>query len=89
MADIEAKLAELTTAGATLKEPASDVGDGRLVATVADPDGNVLGIMQVPVTPLPSSLASLPLRRLQPPRSVPVVGSAAPTTEPPHERTYR
>lgn len=44
--DIEAKLAELTAAGATVKEPASDVGGGRLVATVTDPDGNVVGIMQ-------------------------------------------
>ena len=33
--DIEAKLAEATTAaGATVKEPAHDVGGGRLVATV-------------------------------------------------------
>ncbi|HZD66777.1 MAG TPA: VOC family protein [Acidimicrobiales bacterium] len=46
VADIEAKLAELTAAGATTKEPARDVGGGRLVATVADPDGNVLGLIQ-------------------------------------------
>src|SRR6202011_784866 len=32
--DIEAKLAEVTAAGATVKEPAHDVGGGRLVATV-------------------------------------------------------
>jgi predicted enzyme related to lactoylglutathione lyase len=44
--DIEAKLAEVTAAGATLKEPARDVGGGRLVATVTDPDGNVLGLVQ-------------------------------------------
>jgi predicted enzyme related to lactoylglutathione lyase len=44
--DIEAKLAEVTAAGATLKEPAHDVGGGRLVATVTDPDGNVLGLVQ-------------------------------------------
>ena len=44
--DIEAKLAELTAAGATVKNPARDVGGGRLVATVADPDGNVLGLLQ-------------------------------------------
>ena len=37
--DIEAKLAEVTAAGATVKEPAHDVGGGRLVATVTDPDG--------------------------------------------------
>lgn len=46
VADIEAKLAELTGAGATVKEPARDVGGGRRVATVTDPDGNVLGLIQ-------------------------------------------
>ena len=46
VSDIEAKLAEVTAAGATLKEPAHDVGGGRLVATVTDPDGNVLGLLQ-------------------------------------------
>jgi predicted enzyme related to lactoylglutathione lyase len=44
--DIEAKLAEVTAAGATLKEAAHDVGGGRLVATVTDTDGNVLGLVQ-------------------------------------------
>ncbi|WP_309116197.1 VOC family protein [Saccharothrix sp.] len=46
VADIEAKLAEVTAAGATVKDPVSDVGGGRLVATFTDPDGNVLGILQ-------------------------------------------
>jgi len=46
VADIEAKLAEVTAAGATVKEAAHDVGGGRLVATVVDPDGNVLGLLQ-------------------------------------------
>ena len=46
VADLEAKLAEVTAAGATVKEPAHDVGGGRLVATVTDPDGNVLGLLQ-------------------------------------------
>src|SRR4029453_12239449 len=46
VADIEAKLAEVTAAGATVKEPARDVGGGRLVATITDPDGNVLGLIQ-------------------------------------------
>jgi predicted enzyme related to lactoylglutathione lyase len=44
--DLEAKLAEVTAAGAAVKEPAHDVGGGRLVATVTDPDGNVLGLLQ-------------------------------------------
>jgi predicted enzyme related to lactoylglutathione lyase len=46
VSDLEAKLAEVTAAGATVKEPAHDVGGGRLVATVTDPDGNVLGLLQ-------------------------------------------
>ncbi len=44
--DIEAKLAEVTAAGAAVNEAAHDVGGGRLVATVTDPDGNVLGLLQ-------------------------------------------
>ena len=44
--DIEAKLAEVTAAGATVHEAPRDVGGGRLVATVTDPDGNVLGLLQ-------------------------------------------
>jgi predicted enzyme related to lactoylglutathione lyase len=46
VADIETKLAEVTAAGATVKEAPRDVGGGRLVATFADPDGNVLGLLQ-------------------------------------------
>jgi predicted enzyme related to lactoylglutathione lyase len=46
VADIEAKLAEVTAAGAAVKEPAHDVGGGRLVASFTDPDGNVLGLIQ-------------------------------------------
>ena len=48
VADIEATLAEVTAAGATVKEPARDVGGGRLVATFTDLDGNVLGLFQDP-----------------------------------------
>jgi predicted enzyme related to lactoylglutathione lyase len=44
--DIEAKLAEVTAAGATVTEPAHEVGGGRLVAAFTDPDGNVLGLIQ-------------------------------------------
>jgi predicted enzyme related to lactoylglutathione lyase len=46
VADIEAKLAEVTAAGATVKDAPSDVGGGRLVASFTDPDGNVLGLIQ-------------------------------------------
>lgn len=44
--DIEAKLAEVTAAGATPRDAVRDVGGGRLVATFTDPDGNVLGLLQ-------------------------------------------
>ena len=44
--DIEAKLAEVTAAGAAVKDPARDVGGGSLVASFTDPDGNVLGLIQ-------------------------------------------
>ena len=44
--DIEAKLAEVTAAGAKVKDAPRDVGGGRLVASFTDPDGNVLGLIQ-------------------------------------------
>jgi predicted enzyme related to lactoylglutathione lyase len=46
VADIEAKLAEVTAAGAVVKEAPHEVGGGRLVASFTDPDGNVLGLIQ-------------------------------------------
>ncbi|MGR6915278.1 VOC family protein [[Actinomadura] parvosata] len=46
VADIEAKLAEVTAAGATVKDKPREVGGGRVVATFTDPDGNVLGVLQ-------------------------------------------
>ena len=46
VADIEATPAEVTAAGATVKEPAHDVGGGRLVATLTDTHGNVPGLLQ-------------------------------------------
>ena len=46
VSDIEAKLAEVAAAGASVKDSVRDVGGGRLVATFSDPDGNVLGLLQ-------------------------------------------
>ena len=46
VSDIEAKLAELTEAGATVYEPVREVGGGRVVASIADPDGNILGLAE-------------------------------------------
>ena len=48
VADIEAKLAEVTAAGASVQDPPREVGRGRLVATFVDPDGNALGLIQDP-----------------------------------------
>jgi len=44
--DIEAKLAEVTAAGGTIKDAANEVGGGRVVASFIDLDGNVLGLIQ-------------------------------------------
>src|SRR6476469_1513213 len=44
--DIEAKLAEVTAAGATVKDAPKEVGGGRVVASVIELDGNVLGLIQ-------------------------------------------
>ncbi|QLY32679.1 VOC family protein [Nocardia huaxiensis] len=46
--DIEATLAAVTDAGGTVREPIREVGGGRRVATLTDPDGNVLGLLQDP-----------------------------------------
>ena len=46
VADIEAKLAVVTAAGATVKDSPREVGGGRVVASFTDPDGNVLGLIQ-------------------------------------------
>ncbi len=46
--DIQATIDELTNAGATLHEPPYDVGGGKLVGSVKDADGNVIGLTQEP-----------------------------------------
>jgi predicted enzyme related to lactoylglutathione lyase len=46
VADIEAKVAELVAAGASVHQAPAAVGGGRLVATVKDTDGNILGLVQ-------------------------------------------
>lgn len=44
--DIEKSLAALTGAGATAGQTVTDVGGGKLTATVTDADGNVIGLVQ-------------------------------------------
>jgi predicted enzyme related to lactoylglutathione lyase len=46
VSDIRGRLAEVTAAGATVKNPVREVGPGRVVATFTDPDGNVLGLLE-------------------------------------------
>ncbi|MFF9020360.1 VOC family protein [Streptomyces eurythermus] len=49
--DLRERLAALLAAGAELLQDAQDVGGGRLIAFVKDPDGNHLGLLQDPSGP--------------------------------------
>jgi predicted enzyme related to lactoylglutathione lyase len=44
--DIEGAIATVLAAGGTEGQPVRDVGGGRLVATVIDPEGNAVGLLQ-------------------------------------------
>ncbi|PXX62184.1 putative enzyme related to lactoylglutathione lyase [Nocardia tenerifensis] len=44
--DIENRLAALVEAGATITQEPTDVGGGKLIATVTDADGNTIGLLQ-------------------------------------------
>ncbi|MFI0373361.1 VOC family protein [Actinomadura sp. 1N219] len=44
--DIRARYQELLDAGAESVQDVRDVGDGKLVASVRDADGNILGLIQ-------------------------------------------
>lgn len=44
--DIKASLQALVAAGAKVRQEVTDVGGGKLTATVDDGDGNVVGLMQ-------------------------------------------
>ncbi|MGC0333753.1 putative enzyme related to lactoylglutathione lyase [Streptomyces sp. SAI-170] len=46
--DIRARLAALLEAGAAPLQDVRDVGGGRLIASVKDPDGNLVGLLQDP-----------------------------------------
>jgi predicted enzyme related to lactoylglutathione lyase len=47
-ADLAAEFARVVALGAAVVVPVTDVGDGILVATVADPFGNHIGLIQNP-----------------------------------------
>lgn len=44
--DINDSLAALLESGATTLQKVKDVGAGRLIASVTDPDGNIIGLVQ-------------------------------------------
>ena len=46
--DAAAAVKRLESLGATIREPLQDVGEGIRVATVADPVGNSLGVIENP-----------------------------------------
>lgn len=47
VADIRASVGDLTARGATVTSEVSDVGGGKLVATLSDADGNAFGLLQM------------------------------------------
>ena len=46
--DITGQLSRLVGAGAQELQPVRDVGGGKLIASVKDQDGNIIGLMQNP-----------------------------------------
>jgi predicted enzyme related to lactoylglutathione lyase len=46
--DIEVSLSLLLDAGAETQQAITDVGGGKLVASVTDADGNIIGLIQTP-----------------------------------------
>jgi predicted enzyme related to lactoylglutathione lyase len=46
--DIKGAVAQLLAAGATEQQSVSDTGGGKLMASVTDTDGNVIGLIQLP-----------------------------------------
>jgi predicted enzyme related to lactoylglutathione lyase len=46
--DVNQSLKALLSAGAVEHQAVQDVGGGKLVASVRDPDGNVIGLIQAP-----------------------------------------
>jgi predicted enzyme related to lactoylglutathione lyase len=48
VSDIEESRQTLLDAGAQVQQPVKDVGGGKLIVSVKDADGNILGLMQSP-----------------------------------------
>lgn len=53
--EIEAAIQHFVTAGAIVAVPAQDVGEGIKVATVTDPFGNLIGLIENPHFSLPKA----------------------------------
>jgi predicted enzyme related to lactoylglutathione lyase len=54
VAEIEEAVRHFVSAGASLVSPVLDVGEGIKVATVADPFGNLIGLIENPLFALPA-----------------------------------
>ena len=48
VSDIQNSLQALVDAGAHIQQKVTDVGGGRLIASVKDADGNIIGLLQFP-----------------------------------------
>jgi len=48
VSDLESTLQALLDAGAQAQQPVTDVGGCRLIASVRDADGNLIGLLQNP-----------------------------------------
>jgi predicted enzyme related to lactoylglutathione lyase len=46
--DIRKSLQDLLEAGTIVQQEIKDVGGGKLIASVKDPDGNIIGLIQLP-----------------------------------------
>ena len=46
--DIKDSVTHLLAAGATEQQAVSDLGGGKLIGSVTDADGNVIGLIQMP-----------------------------------------
>src|SRR5437016_8740425 len=52
--DVDAAVRQFTRAGASLEAPVQNVGGDIRVATIADPFGNLVGLIENPTSPLPN-----------------------------------
>ena len=48
VADVDAAVRHFTAVGGTVAQPVQDVGEGIRVATIADPFGNLVGLIENP-----------------------------------------